>query len=134
MPNKLNWDASYSVGNHMLDLQHKRLLALCNALADCIATDGFESDQQFHEILNDLANYAREHFTAEEQLLRRRQFPELATQIKDHADYQDKVTEILASATFGKLEKIALHEFLSHWWNDHILIHDMAYKAFLQRH
>lgn len=128
---RIVWDESFSVGNLLIDNQHRRLLGFCNALAECVESSGPESDFRFHEILNDLAVYAREHFTTEEKLLERLAYPELEQQRQDHFRYEEKVTEILSSATFGKLEKVALYRFLSEWWSQHILVGDMAYRDFL---
>jgi hemerythrin len=40
MPNHVQWDPLYSVGNEVLDNQHKAILAQCNALGDCTANPG----------------------------------------------------------------------------------------------
>ena len=37
MPNRFQWNSDYSMGNELLDSQHRNLLARCNTLADCIA-------------------------------------------------------------------------------------------------
>ena len=131
MSEKIIWNEGFSVGNQLIDSQHQRLLGLCNALADCVDLSGLDSDFHFHEILNELAAYAREHFVTEEKLLEKLNYPELETQRQDHFRYEEKVTDILSSATFGKLEKKELFAFLRDWWCHHILVGDMAYRNFL---
>lgn len=125
MPKKLVWNTSYSVGNETLDNQHKKLMGLCNKLAD----NGGQSDAQFHEILGELSVYAREHFSTEESLLRACGYPLLNTQQEDHADYEKQVIEALAAASSGTLDKVELQRLLSGWWNDHILISDRDYRS-----
>lgn len=128
MPTTKPWDASYSVGNPLLDNQHRKLLALCDALRECVATAGPESDERFHDILNELAVYAREHFASEEEILERCAYPQLEQQRQDHIRYEERVTDVLSEATFGKLGKAELLEFISSWWTQHILVGDMAYR------
>lgn len=128
MPILTTWDASYSVGNTLLDSQHRKLLTLCDALRECAATSGRLSDERFHDILNELAVYAREHFASEEEILERCAYPLLEQQREDHLRYEERVTEALSAATFGKLEKAELLEFISGWWLHHILVSDMAYR------
>jgi hemerythrin len=127
------WEERFSVGNNTLDLQHKRLLEICNQLAECIEMEGRSADTRFHEVLNELAVYGKNHFITEEHLLQQLAYPALGDQIGEHGAYQDKLSGVLIDAVRGKLEKIELQEFLSHWWVDHILGSDMQYKPFLEQ-
>lgn len=133
MPTITTWDARYSVGDPILDRQHQKLLSLCDALRECAATVGRESDARFHDILNELAVYAREHFASEEEILERCAYPQLEQQRQDHIRYEVQVTEALSAATFGKLEKAELLQFISAWWTQHILVSDMAYRDCVSR-
>lgn len=133
MPTITTWDTSYSVGNLLLDRQHRKLLALCEALRECVATAGPQSDAGFHDILNELAVYAREHFASEEEILERCSYPQLEQQRQDHLQYEERVTDVLSAATFGKLEKAELLEFIVDWWTQHILVGDMAYRDCVSR-
>lgn len=133
MPPQITWDARYSVGDPVLDRQHQKLLLLCGALRECAATAGEQSDTRFHEILHELAVYAREHFATEEKILERSAYPLLEQQRQDHIRYEEQVTEVLSAATFGKLEKAELLDFISDWWTQHILVSDMAYRDCVSR-
>lgn len=128
MPKKVAWDNSYSIGHNMLDHQHRKLMALCNDLADCLASSGPESDSLFHEILNELAAYSRLHFGAEEDLVRRHAPSELAAQVQEHEAYFNKITELLVDASGGNLDKLGLQRFISAWWSGHILGSDMKLR------
>ena len=128
MPTPLQWLPEYSVGQPILDQQHRRLLAIIGDLAECADGEGKAADLRFHDILNDLSLYAREHFVTEENLLAQRQYSELETQCSEHAAYETQLTEIMTNAVFGKLEKGLLLHFLRSWWLDHILGSDMRYR------
>ena len=126
------WSPEYSVGHPVLDEQHRKLLAICSALAALVDDDSPEGDRQFRVMLHELATYADTHFRTEETLLRKCHYPHLLDQIGEHDEYRKRLTEISVSATHGVLEKAKLHEFLAGWWVGHILETDMAYKAYLQ--
>ncbi len=115
-----------------MDSQHRKLIDLCNALADCaIATDE-ESDSRFHDILNDLAEYARNHFAAEEKLLAHTGYADLEAHCADHGNYESDLADFLFSATIsGSPNKAAVHRFVLAWWMNHILKADMAYRDHL---
>jgi hemerythrin-like metal-binding protein len=77
MPNRVQWNPQHSIGNEILDNQHRNILAQCNVLADCIDAAQPESDQRFHQILAELMILAREHFAAEELFLTNSAYPEI---------------------------------------------------------
>lgn len=128
---KIIWDSSYSVGDSTLDGHHRKLLALTNALADCAGESGPQADSQFHEILNELAVYTREHFAAEEKMLTRCNYPLLTMHKNEHAKFEKWLAENLVLATDGVLDKVGAQQFLSGWWREHILVKDMHYRDYV---
>lgn len=126
------WQASYSVGNALLDEQHKCLLGLCRQSMLCMADDSRQGTAAFHDILNDLASYVDRHFRTEEALLRSCGYPKIDEHSEQHVEYQVALTDFLLSATQGEIDKAGLHHYLSHWWTNHILGADQAYAAILQ--
>lgn len=125
------WNASYSVGNELLDGQHQELLMLCQRAANCLSENSDSARQNFHGILNDLANYARCHFRTEEAILERYNYPLLAEQKAEHLAYEENLTDFLVEATFGDFDREGLYRYLAHWWSHHILHSDMDYRDFL---
>ena len=128
MSKLLQWDSSYSVGDATLDEQHMQLMGLCNRLAASLDVAS-PSDAAFHDILDQLTAYAKVHFRTEEDILEACAYPRLATQREDHAEYERHVSEAVASAQRGTLDKRDLLRLLTNWWNDHILISDLDYKG-----
>ena len=124
---KINWQPNYSVGNSILDEQHKQLLSLCNKAVDCMQSNSPESRANFHLILNDLANYAENHFRMEEDILARCNYPLLESHKAEHIAYQVRLTDFLLEATTGKIDKAGLSQYLAQWWRDHILCSDKQY-------
>lgn len=132
MPTETQWDERYSVGHALLDRQHRQLLRICNELAACVERNTPDSDAKFHEILHELSAYAREHFSAEEALLKRLGFPRLVEHEQAHNTYVETFAHILSRASEGVLDKAGTLMFLAKWWSEHILVSDMAYRPYLQ--
>ena len=132
MAQEFSWNPAYSVGNVLLDKQHQKLLALCAEAAACMADDSRAGKEQFHAILHELCNYADVHFETEEALLARHNYPGLSEQHAEHTEYRAQLCDFLFAATTGTLDKAGLHQYLSIWWQHHILESDMQYSKFLR--
>jgi hemerythrin len=111
-----------------MDSQHQQLLEFCSRLADCLDRDDAGANDEFHSIISDLAYYARVHLDAEEKLLANLNYPELAEHLREHHAFRTALADMLMDATFGKLTKQDLLNFIIAWWRTHILTADMRYK------
>ena len=126
MPNRVQWNPRYSVGNETLDNQHRNILAQCNALADCVGDAGQEGDRKFHELFDELMARAREHFTSEEDLLVRCAYPMLEEHRNERDEFEYLAADIITTENFDKLE---LQRFLALWWVGHIIGSGKSYRA-----
>ena len=61
----LIWGHTYSIGNDLVDNQHKKLMELINTLH---RIESGESDEDINDVLNELVNYTVYHFKSEEEL------------------------------------------------------------------
>ena len=133
-PKSLNgqftWSERYSVGVEILDRQHRHLLALCAEAARVVDSPG---SGKLSDIMDQMRQYADQHFKTEERLLAEHSYPNLPEQEREHDDYRTKLTALLLTASAGALEQSAVYELLTQWWLDHILVSDMAYKECLGR-
>ena len=127
------WSESLSVGHPVLDGQHKRLLRICQHLGNTIDDDSPDGVEQFHIVLNDLAEYANEHFSTEERILREHSYPDLAAQVEEHFEYRSRLAQFLMEATKGYLNRQELQLFLGAWWKEHIIASDKLYSPYLQK-
>jgi hemerythrin len=132
MPIPVQWDSSFSVGNETLDRQHQKLLGLCNALAECADAGPQVAQFNFHDVLYQLTQYAREHFRVEESLLQQYNYPDLAHQQAEHGAYEEKMADWAFAATMDALDMGDAQKFLALWWRDHILVSDMQYKTLME--
>jgi hemerythrin len=126
VPNRVQWNPSYSMGNETLDNQHRNILAQCNALADCVIDTGPEDDLEFREIFNQLMVLAREHFSSEEGVLVRCAYPMLEEHQNERDEFDYLASDIITTENFDKLE---LQRFLALWWVGHIIGSGKKYRA-----
>lgn len=125
------WKDSYSVGNAVIDAQHRKLLALCRQCDEQIAMKGVASMGQMHLLLFELSEYVRAHFDYEESLMRQCNYPHLEEHISEHARYSEEFAGILSKAFAGVDEWESLRNLLRQWWMHHILKVDMQYRGYL---
>lgn len=123
----LNWNPRYSVGHPLLDEQHRSLLALCVRAERLAASADPATDKAFNALLNELVDYACQHFRSEEAVLAEQGYPALAAHCALHHTYEEAIAEILVAATRGLVKKDEVFRFVSNWWLRHILEDDRQY-------
>jgi len=122
------WSDHYSVGVPILDQQHRRLLGLCEKAALCSDHPDLGS---LGDILEQMRQYANEHFRTEERLLAEHGYPDVAGQQREHEAYLIGLSDLMMSASAQALGAGELNRFLLDWWLNHILESDMQYKSFM---
>lgn len=114
------WLQEYSIGIDEIDEQHKYLLSLISQL-DRIEAEG--EPRHLHRILEELKDYAAFHFGAEEELMHTTSIPtdHLYQHISAHRAYLREVSRWDEQVDSGDHAMLStLHDFLRHWWVDHI--------------
>ena len=127
-----SWDPSFSVGHDLMDNQHKHLLSICSRVARMVDDESHAATLQFHEALHDRADYTRNHFAAEEALLRDCSYTHLDAHVAEHSDCLTRLTDFLYAASHGVIAKNELHDFLVNWWANHVSSSDLQYAAYLR--
>jgi hemerythrin len=128
---KLKWKDEYSVGIEKIDRQHRHLFEIINKLIDRSAVS---SDSKLvAETLTEMLNYAKEHFTTEEELMQEYGYPEIEPHKEQHI-YFFKTTAELSINALNKQSMVSseIVEFLKLWLTVHILKMDMKYKPFFK--
>jgi hemerythrin len=125
------WNDSYSVGLPSMDNQHKKLFDLINKLYDAMRAG--KGQDVIGPVLNEMLDYTKTHFTAEEKILEKHNYPGLAEQKKQHGIYIQKVTEFQQRSQSGSLTlSIETSQFLKEWLLNHIQVIDKKYSDFLK--
>jgi len=127
---KIIWKDEYSVGIEKIDRQHQHLFEIINKIID--RSDSDAGTDIVSETIMEMVNYAREHFTDEESLMRQYDYPNLEAHKKEHNYFIDTTAEFAVDfMDNGNTSGDEIAEFLSIWLTNHILKTDMKYKELL---
>lgn len=122
---RIEWSDDLSVGNDLLDGQHKTLIGMINTLDNPDL-----GEEELGEIIFGLLEYAATHFRDEEKF-----FVNAAPEIVQ--DHFQSHTVFISTAykyvqRFQRGEALQLrqpvYEFLRDWLVNHIMVEDMQYK------
>ncbi len=124
----VKWDPSYSVKVVRCDEDHKKLFALINTLHDAMLVG--KGGEKVNQVVKELSDYTKFHFSAEEGLLEKVKYPALDSHRVQHKDFIGKVEKFQADVKAGKGgNTIAVLEFLKTWLTTHIKQTDQKYSA-----
>ena len=126
----LNWEEKYSVGVRELDSQHKQLIAILNELYDAMQSQ--KTNDILGQIISKLINYTKVHFTSEERYMTQYNYPDLASQKREHAAFTEKVLAFQEAFNSGRTSlSVSVTSFLKDWLVNHISGSDKKYGPFL---
>lgn len=126
----VEWSDAYSVGIEQFDEHHRHLIGLLNTVYDSFA-DG-SSEEVVESFLDELADYATYHFTAEEFWMREIDYPFRDAHNREHNSFARRVMDIQRDFAGGKKGlTLEILSFLKTWLTNHILTSDVDYKNFL---
>jgi len=126
----IDWTAKFSVGSPTIDQQHKRLIAIINKLHDAMLKGGVKNDMEM--IFKDLIAYTESHFSAEEAMLKKINYPRLASHQQQHLEFVQTARNLHAQLLAGKFTvSMDLLRYLKTWLSEHILGTDQQYAPFL---
>ena len=124
------WNDSYKTGIEIVDSQHKKLVDLINELYSSMGKG--QGNQAMGRILDELVKYTITHFSAEERLLEKAGYPDLAAHRKIHEDFTNRVKQMQRDLASGKfVMSVSLANFLKEWLSGHILGTDKKYVPHL---
>jgi len=133
MSNLFQWKDSYSVKVEAMDHQHKKLFELVNELHNAMGA-GHGKDVA-GDVLHRLIDYTVNHFSAEEKLMEKYNYPGLTSHRVEHKALTDKVLAFkkeFDAGTGNVTPELML--FLQQWLRNHIQTVDQRYGEFLNTH
>jgi hemerythrin len=125
------WKDKFSVHVDLMDKHHKKLLGYLTELQNELQEGNVT--QKVGETLNALAEYTDFHFAEEERLLRAIDYPELATQLNQHAYFTNEVHEMNKQFKLGTLPTRSVLNFLWDWFVKHVTQEDHKYGEVMKR-
>jgi hemerythrin-like metal-binding protein len=124
------WRDDYSVKIPSIDVQHRKLVDMLNALNDgMIAGTG---TAHLSALLVGLVEYTAQHFAYEEQLFAEHAYPATPEHVEEHQRLVAAVLDFKKKYEAGQASiNMQLMKFLKDWLIKHILGSDKAYSAHL---
>ncbi len=127
MADLIIWTDKYSVGCNYIDQQHKKLIDIINELHSAFM--GRESKDKLGEILSELVDYTKYHFSAEEEMLKKHGFGPSDLHKKQHQEFVEKIEIFKKRHELGdEILGFDMLNFLKDWLLNHILKTDMSYS------
>lgn len=127
------WKEQFSVNVKEMDLQHQEFFDYLNQMHDAVMR--FDKDEVLELMFLNLTKYTEQHFRDEEGLLKKCNYPDLATQQQQHVFFVSRLKELQESFI---RERIGVPEstlaFMKDWLLEHILQQDKKYGEYLLQH
>jgi len=128
----VTWDASYSVNVATCDEDHKKLFAVVNTLHEAMV-DG-KGFQLLPQIATQLVDYTNLHFSREESLLEKTNFPGLNQHRAQHRRFVKKVEQFRQDLEAGRtVRSVLVLNYLKDWLTYHTKHIDRQYSAHLNK-
>ncbi|MFP4521425.1 MAG: bacteriohemerythrin [Fibrobacterota bacterium] len=126
----ITWNDSFSTGVKKFDKQHRRLIDIINNFYSSFGKKA--GHDEMNSIFNELLEYTAGHFRSEEELMVKRNYPDLERHRKIHADLAGTVSELREKyKEDSSLVNLELFDFLKKWLKDHIMVEDKKYGKYL---
>ena len=123
------WQDNYSVGNSLLDQQHKALIDKINIL--------FEKSGDYFfvgQTIQTMVEYACYHFIDEEKYLTENAYPDLKSQKAHQKLFMEKVHYYSTrfQTDIKHFDTMEMLNFLSEWCVNHIVVENGKFKEYFQ--
>ncbi len=129
------WQKKWETGVKDIDIQHKHFIGLINRAY--AFNEGEKSKQVLADILTELVEYARIHFSTEEGYFENTDYPDTDEHILKHQELLGKVLNFTkrfeAKEDFSKLVLDFL-KFLRDWLENHLVKVDHKYISWFKSH
>jgi hemerythrin len=124
----ITWKDFYSVGDPLLDTQHKQIIDAINELYEAMQNNS--PQEVIKPILNRLVQYTFNHFKYEEETLQAIEYPDYLEHKALHDKMRKQTFDLKKNADLvtGNI----LLKFLKEWWVVHIQSEDKKYKPYLE--
>jgi hemerythrin len=128
----VHWNNDLSVQVAEMDRQHQKLIGMINDLHEAMSKG--KGKEIIGKIIEGLLSYTKVHFSEEEKLMEKYQYPEVDAQKKMHKYFIDKPAQFKRDLENGKLGlTIDVSDFLSDWLKSHIQKEDKKYGPHLNK-
>lgn len=128
----IQWNSSLDTGIEVIDNQHKRIVEYINELYTAVK----EHDEVgIKHVLDELVDYTLTHFTFEENLMEKANYPYLEAHKQVHKSLIKRVEGYIKEFEQGQGEEVGreLLSVLRIWLTNHIKLDDMDYGTWVKQ-
>lgn len=124
------WSDAYSISNEKIDHQHQKLVDTLNLLFSAMKEK--RGNDVILTCLADVTNYTKYHFSAEEELFEKSDYPLKEKHKKEHRFFIQKIDSWQTNLSQGKSPlSVEMLEFLVSWVLNHIREVDKKMATYL---
>jgi len=126
----IKWNNKYSVGISSLDSENKEFIDIINKTiyAKEHSDNTEELTEGLKDVLEEMTNYALEHFKTEEACMREFNYPEYKDHNEEHYNFITKTIAYFDRVVNGDYHiSNELLEYLKQWLVNHIQVTDRQY-------
>jgi putative two-component system protein, hydrogenase maturation factor HypX/HoxX len=120
------WQDHYGLGDQEMDEQHKDLFVLANKLVDSSSKEELNNNIQL------LYQHVKEHFAAEEALMKQVEFQGYKGHEKEHQLMLEKLTAIDHKINNNDWQQVDVEDFVDKWAK-HIINSDMRFETYFKK-
>lgn len=130
------WDPKFSIGYTIIDEQHKCLIELCSNLNKAILSQADSEGiwrKSMTDALKSCVEYVKVHFSDEENLMKKYNYPDYPAHKKRHDEFTMKV--ITTAGKFGTMDRkeaLKFVHFLYDWILSHVAHEDKLIAQYLK--
>ena len=119
----IEWKDEFSVGVAAVDLEHRELIELINALDTDMQE--YATQTTVMETLGEIYARISAHFALEEKIMREAGYDGFVTHKQDHELLLDELLDVIDSVDdAGRYDRAGLSRDLDRWFSDHFRTHD----------
>ncbi|HHV99236.1 MAG TPA: hemerythrin family protein [Clostridiaceae bacterium] len=129
------WRDTFKLDIPEIDEQHKKLFEMGSRLYEIISLkDNYDHYDEIMQIIDELRNYAKYHFSYEEELMRKKNYENYEEHKIEHDFFIKKIARINVADIEEEQEKVMLEmaTFIADWISGHILKTDKNYREILK--
>tara|TARA_B100001964_G_C14063743_1_gene522610 strand:- start:372 stop:773 length:402 start_codon:yes stop_codon:yes gene_type:complete len=121
-----DWEDKFSVGISEIDEEHKKLIGILNKAV--FANEHNDNTAETLELLGNMIEYSRKHFSTEEAYMLEFKFPEYELHKDEHLDFTAKTIRNYHNFVSGDYQITnEVLEYLKQWLVNHIQVTDKKY-------
>lgn len=116
----IKWKKEYLIGIRKIDDQHKKIVRIVNQVLSQQFAE--RNEKKTEQILENLQEYVKEHFKAEEEYMLSHHYAGYEEQRKEHSLFIDRLFE--AQKEYfknGRVTSINMVNFVWDWFSQHLL-------------